>query len=212
MNGIVLFGAGSPICADVAETCRRNGHAIVAAIRNVSGAVYVDASVRVIEAADVTPDLALVPFVLPLFGPQNRRIALAAATGLGFRNPAQLVDCTAIVAGDCRIAAGAYVNAGCIIGSGTKLDAFAFCNRGANIGHHCWIGGFASIGPGVVLAGSVTIGEDSQIGAGATILPKVTIGARAVVAPGAVVARAVPDGGFAAGNPARILARPAAQD
>ena len=54
MNGIVLFGAGSPICVDIVETCQRNGYAIVAAIRNVPGDVYVDASIRVLEAADVT--------------------------------------------------------------------------------------------------------------------------------------------------------------
>jgi hypothetical protein len=210
MNGIVLFGAGSPVCADVAESCRRNGEAIAAAIRNVDGPVHLDPSILIIEAGDVTPGIAALPFLLPMFDPRNRRAAFAAAAALGFRTPARLVDRTAIVAGDCRIDPGAYVNAGCIIGSGSVLEQFVFCNRGANIGHHCKIGAFASIGPGAVLSGSVTIGEDCRIGAGAILLPKVTIGAAAVVAPGAVVARNVPEGGFAAGNPARILARPPA--
>jgi hypothetical protein len=209
MNGIVLFGAGSPICADVVETCRRNGHAIVAAIRNVPGEVCVDTTVRVVEATEVTPDLAMMPFVLPLFGPHNRRNALAAATDLGFRNQARLVDRTAIVASDCQVAAGVFVNAGCIIAGAATLGEFAFCNRGANIGHHCRLGAFASIGPGAILAGLVEVGEASQVGAGAVILPRVTIGVGAVVAPGAVVARDVPDNGFAVGNPARIQVRPA---
>ena len=128
-----------------------------------------------------------------MFDPRNRRAAREAATTLGFREPARLVDRTAIIAGDCVVKAGVYVNAGCIVASAATLGEFAFCNRGANIGHHCKIGAFASIGPGAILAGLVEIGEDSQVGAGAVILPKVRIGAGALVAPGAVVARDVPD-------------------
>jgi sugar O-acyltransferase (sialic acid O-acetyltransferase NeuD family) len=209
---IVLFGAGSSICVDVVESCRRGGQAIAAAIRNVPGPIYVGDDIPVLDAIDVPPEIAALPFILPLFAPANRRTAFAAASDVGFHQPAQLADRTAIVATDCAIEAGVYVNAGCIIASGSTLGRFAFCNRGANIGHHCRIGAFASIGPGAVLSGLVTVGEDSLIGAGAVILPEVAIGARATVAPGAVVARNVPDGAFAAGNPARILARPVARD
>ena len=208
MSGIVLFGAGSPVCADVAETCRRNGLPIAAAIRNVPGAVYVDGPVPVLDVSEIPPGIAALPFLLPLFSPANRRSALAAATDCGFRDPARLVDCTAIVASDCRLENGVYINAACVVGSGSTMQRFAFCNRGANVGHHCQIGAFVSIGPGAVLSGLVTVGDDSLIGAGAVILPKVRIGAAAIVAPGAVVTRDVPDRGFAAGNPARTLVRP----
>jgi hypothetical protein len=194
----------------VAESCRRNGLQIAAAIRNVPGEAYVGPGTSTLEVDAITADVAALPFILPLFSPRNRHIALAAATQLGFRDAARLVDCTSIVAGDCVIEPGVYVNAGCIIGSGSTLQRFAFCNRGANIGHHCRIGAFASIGPGAVLAGSVVIGDDSRIGAGAVILPKVGIGSGVMVAPGAVVNRDAPDGSFVAGNPARILARPPA--
>jgi sugar O-acyltransferase (sialic acid O-acetyltransferase NeuD family) len=205
--GVVLFGAGSPICADVAESCRRNGQAIAAAIRNVPGPVYAGDDIAVLDAAALPAEIVALPFLLPLFDPKNRRIAFDDATKRGFREPAHLADRTAIIARDCVIEPGVYINAGCIIGAGSRLERFAFCNRGANIGHHCRIGAFASIGPGAILAGLVTIGEDSQIGAGAVVLPQVRIGANALVAPGAVVARDVPDGGFAAGNPARIRTR-----
>lgn len=204
MNGIVLFGAGSPICVDIVETCRRNGQPIEAAIRNVPGPVYVDESIRVIDASGVAPEIVALPFLLPMFDPGNRRTALAAATALGFHTPACLVDRTAIVASDCRINPGVYVNAGCIIGGGSVLERFVFCNRGANIGHHCKIGPFVSIGPGAVLSGSVAIGEGSIIGSGAIVLPTIAIGAGAVIAAGAVVGRDVPDGGLAVGNPARV--------
>jgi hypothetical protein len=209
-SSIVLFGIGSPVCADVVESCRRKGLGIAAAIRNVPGSAYVGKGISILEVAQATPEIAKLPFLLPMYGPKNRRTALADAIELGFHGPTQLLDPTAIVAGDCAIEAGVYVNAGCIIGSGSSLERFAFCNRGANIGHHCRIGAFASIGPGAVLCGRVTIGEGALIGAGAVVLPQVRIGAAAVVAPGAVVARDVPDGGLAAGNPARILAKPPA--
>jgi sugar O-acyltransferase (sialic acid O-acetyltransferase NeuD family) len=209
VNGLVLFGVGSPICADVVETCRRNGMPVAAAIRNVSGPVYVDDSIRVVEVGNLTAEIAAQPYMLPLFDPANRRIAHAAAQELGFDQPARLLDRTSIVASNCRIEEGVYINAGVIVGSASSLDRFAFCNRGANIGHHCRIGPFVSIGPGAVLSGSVTIGEGSVIGAGAIILPKITVGAGATIAAGAVVGRDVSDGGFAAGNPARVLARAA---
>ena len=206
-SGIVLFGAGSPICGDVAESCRRNGQPVAAAIRNVPGPVYAGDDIPLLDAGALPAEITALPFLLPLFDPKNRRIALEDATRRGFRVAACVVDRTAIVAQDCVIESGVYVNACSIVGAGSRLEQFAFCNRGANIGHHCRIGAFASIGPGAILAGMVTVGEDSQIGAGAVILPQVQIGAGALVAPGAVVARDVPDGGFAAGNPARILAR-----
>jgi hypothetical protein len=204
---VVLFGAGSAICADVAASCRRNGQPVAAAIRNVPGPVYAGDDIPVFDAAELPAEIVALPFLLPLFDPKNRRAAFADATRRGFRDPARLVDRTAIIAPDCAVEPGVYVNAGAIVGAGSRLERFAFCNRGANIGHHCRIGAFASIGPGAVLAGLVTIGEGSQVGAGAVILPRVQIGAGALVAAGAVVTRDVPDGGFAAGNPARVLAR-----
>jgi sugar O-acyltransferase (sialic acid O-acetyltransferase NeuD family) len=210
VSPIVLFGAGSPICADVVETCRRNGLRIAAAIRNVPGETYAGPGVAVLEADAIPADISSLPFVLPLFDPRNRRTALAASIELGFREPARLVDCRAIIASDCVVEPGAYVNAGCIVASGSTLRRFAFCNRGANIGHHCRIGAFVSIGPGAVLSGSIAVGDDSLIGAGSIILPKVRIGSGVLIAPGAVVSRDVPDGSFVAGNPARVLARPPA--
>jgi acetyltransferase-like isoleucine patch superfamily enzyme len=209
-SGIVLFGIGSTICVDIVETCRRNGQTIAAGIKNFDGPTYFGEGVNVVEAAAVTPELATLPFLLPLFDSGNRRAAREAAAAIGFNRPARLVDRTAILASDCAIAAGVYINAGCIIAGAAALGEFVFCNRGANIGHHCRIGPFASIGPGAVLSGLVEIGESSQVGAGAIILPKVRIGADALIAPGAVVARDVPNHGFAAGNPARIQVRPPA--
>ncbi len=208
MTGIVLFAVGSPIAVDMIESCRRLGRPVVAAIRNMPGDVFVDAAIPLLDADDVTAEIANLSFAIPLFNPGNRRAALADATARGLRTPAHLTDRTAIVAASTRVEAGTYLNAGCIVGGGGEIGAFVFLNRGANVGHHCRIGNFVSIGPGAILAGSVKVGEDALIGAGAVILPKVSIGAGAHIAPGAVVARDVPAGGFAAGNPARILPSP----
>lgn len=208
MSAVVLFAIGSPIAVDTVETCRRLGLRIAAAIRNRPGEAFVGQSVPVVDIDGIPPGAIDLPLAIPLFAPANRRIALAEAQALGFRNPAILVDPTATLAAGASVAPGSYVNAGCIVGGEGELGPWTFLNRGANLGHHVRIGAFASIGPGAILAGMVNVGEDAVIGAGAIVLPKVSIGAGAHVAPGAVVARDIPVGGFAAGNPARILARP----
>jgi len=197
---VTLFAIGSPIVADVEETCARLGWTIAAGVSNVAGPVYVSDAVAVVRADAMTSLNG--PVVLPLFSPANRRRAWADAVARGAADFPNMIDPTAILPRRIELAHGIYINAGCVLGAASRIARFAFINRGACLGHHLDLGAFASIGPGVTIAGGVTIGDGAMIGAGATILPGVRIGRDAVVGAGAIVVRDVPDGGKAIGRAA----------
>jgi len=202
---IVLYAVGSPLVADVEETCRRLGVTVAGAVRNVEGAhCLIDAS-ALRELADVDDALRRVPCIIPLFTPANRRRAADEAIGRGFSIAPALVDPTAIVAASAELGAGSWLNAGVVIGAVARLGRHVIVNRASSIGHHATIGDFVSIGPGVTVAGLAVIERGAMIGAGAVILPRIAIGAGCVIGAGTVVTRNIPAGSMAVGNPARII-------
>ena len=205
MRGILLFGVGSPIIADIEESLDRVEIPIVAGIRNHTDPSQLSRDIPVIASDDIPADKLSLPFLIPLFSPNNRRTAATEAKRLGLHRPFTLLDPTSIVPRELDVAAGTYINAGCTIGSSVHLGMFSFINRGATLGHHARLGDFVSIGPGAVIAGNVTIESGALVGAGATVLPKITVGENAVVGAGAVVTRDVPAGMTVIGNPARPL-------
>lgn len=192
MRGVVLFGAGSPVVVDVEESCARRGWPILAALRNVAvpDRTSGDVPVRPLAPDEVIAD----PVLLPLFTPDNRRLAWTQAMAHGAREFPTLIDPTAILPRRLSIGEGGYVNAGCTIGAAARFGRFVFVNRGAVLGHHLELGDFVSIGPGVVIAGEVVVEEGARIGAGAVILPGIRIGAGASIAAGAVIRRDVTPG------------------
>jgi sugar O-acyltransferase (sialic acid O-acetyltransferase NeuD family) len=204
-RGIVIYGAGSPVVADIEESIARAGLTVIAAVRNVPGDVYLLDRSCLVELTDLSRETIDSPFIVPLFGPGNRQTAAAEAIDHGFREPYSLIDPTAICPRSLEHGPGLYVNAACAIGAGSRFDRFVFINRGASVGHHAEFGAFVSIGPGAVLAGQIRVGTGSVIAAGAVVLPKVSIGANAVVGAGAVVTKDVPDHRLVVGNPARIV-------
>jgi sugar O-acyltransferase (sialic acid O-acetyltransferase NeuD family) len=187
-----LYGVGSPVVVDVEESARRAGFEIAAAVENVPGKPEVLDRTRLV-AHTALPIAALeLPFLVPLFNPQNRQRASAEAYAAGFIRACNLIDPTAIVPSSWSLGCGIYINSGCTIGAATSLADFVFVNRGASIGHHVELAPFVSIGPGAVLGGMVKVGAGALIGAGAVILPGITIGEAAVVGAGVVVTRDVP--------------------
>ena len=197
---VTLFAIGSPIVADVEESCARLGWTVAAGVSNHPGPVYVSRDVAVIQADSRT--MLNGPVVVPLFSPGHRRSAWSDAVARGATDFPNLIDPTAILPRRIDLEHGIYINAGCVFGAASRIRRFAFVNRGACLGHHLDLGAFASIGPGATIAGGVTIGDGAMIGAGATILPGVRIGRDAIVGAGAVVVRDVPDGGKAIGHAA----------
>ena len=205
VSQVVLFGVGSPISAEYAETCRRLEWPILAAIRNRDGAVHFDDRALIVDVNAVHPALLAHPCFCPLFTPAHRAIATREAAALGFQFSAALIDPTAITAPTNAIGMGSFINAGCILGARASISRHVLINRGASIGHHVEIGECASVGPGAIVGGDVTIGPGAMIGTGAILLPNVRVGAFAAVGAGAVVTRDVPDRAMVLGNPARVV-------
>jgi sugar O-acyltransferase (sialic acid O-acetyltransferase NeuD family) len=203
-HGIVVYGVGSPIVADIEESIWRARLSIAAAVQNVPGEVFLLDRSHLMPVSDVSDDLLPLPFVVPLFTPANRQHAAREARERGFRQPFSLIDPTAVCPRTLDHGPGLYVNAGCQLGAASTFGEFVFINRGASLGHHADLGSFVSIGPGAVLAGLVRLGSGAVIGAGAVVLPKISIGTNAVVGAGSVVTRDVPDHCLVTGNPARI--------
>ncbi len=204
---VVLFGVGSSLIVEYAETCRRLGYPIVGAVRNHPDPVYFAEATKIVEVPALALDPALRDALCfcPIFTPASRAAAVAEATALGFTFSRALIDPTAIVASTTTVGGGSFLNAGCIIGAASNLAEHVVVNRGATIGHHASIGAFVSLGPGVTVAGCVTVGDGAMIGAGAVVLPSVTIGAHAIVGAGAVVVHDVPPHAKVFGNPGRIV-------
>jgi sugar O-acyltransferase (sialic acid O-acetyltransferase NeuD family) len=204
VRGVVIFGVGSPLVADLEEGLQRAETPVAAAVANVPGDVHLLDRQPLLGRDEVTADHAALPYLVPLFTPANRRSAAQDAQDMGFSTPFSFVDPTSVVPQSLAAEDGLWINAGVTVGAASEFGPFALVNRGASVGHHARLGAFASIGPSAVLAGSVRLGDGVAIGAGATILPEVTVGAHALVGAGSVVTRDIPERCLAMGNPARV--------
>jgi UDP-3-O-[3-hydroxymyristoyl] glucosamine N-acyltransferase len=204
-RSVVLYAVGSPLVADVEETCRRLGLRIAAGVRNFDGPHFLLDAANLRELADVDAALLRIPCFVPLFTPAHRHKAVREAVARGFAPSPALVDPTAVIAASTTFGAGSYVNAGAVIGAAGRFGEYVIVNRAVSIGHHAEIGDFVSIGPGAVLAGGPRVGRGAMIGAGAIVLPSIEIAAGAAVAAGSVVSRNVAAGTLVGGNPARVV-------
>ena len=122
----------------------------------------------------------------------------------GFMVPA-IIDVTAIIAQDVKVAAGCYIGKGAILNSGSCIGKCAIINTGAIIEHDCLIGDFVHISPGTVLCGQVSVGNHSHIGAGSVVRQQIEIGKDVLVGAGSVVVSNIPDHVKAFGNPCKVV-------
>ena len=122
----------------------------------------------------------------------------------GFTVPT-VIDATAIIAQDARVAAGCYIGKGVILNSGSCIGKCAIINTGAIVEHDCLIGDFVHISPGTVLCGQVSIGNFSHIGAVSVVRQQIEIGNDVLVGAGSVVVSNIPDSVKAYGNPCKVV-------
>jgi carbonic anhydrase/acetyltransferase-like protein (isoleucine patch superfamily) len=202
---VVIFGVGSSLVVDLEEGLRRAGASIAAAVANVPGEAHLIDRGPLLDRAEVTPEIAALPYLVPLFTPANRHRAVADAEEMGFTTPFSFIDPTVAVPRSLTAEPGLWVNTGAILGGAGSFGRFVLINRGASVGHHARLGEFAAIGPNATLAGEVTMGAGVSVGAGAVVLPRITVLEHAVVGAGAVVTRDVPARTLVVGNPARVV-------
>ena len=111
--------------------------------------------------------------------------------GYSFR---AVVDPTAVIAHEVRLAEGIQILSGAIIQPRVSIGRDTIVNTGARIDHDCEIGINCHVCPGTILAGHVQVGQGSIIGAGTTVIPGVKIGAGSLIAAGSVIFKDVPSG------------------
>ncbi len=111
--------------------------------------------------------------------------------GYSFR---AVVDPTAVIADEVRLADGIQILSGAYIQPRVTIGRDAIVNTGARIDHDCEIGASCHICPGVTLGGNVRVGRGVLIGAGSTVIPDVKIGEGSLIAAGSVVYCDVPPG------------------
>lgn len=208
---ILVLSAGSPLVADLEETCHRAGiaiRAIVVAPGETDYALQKDLVVAPDALAD--DDLAL-PAMTPMFTPGLRQRAyddFAARLGQRTRSAlATVLDPSSSIARSCDFGEGTYVNGGAALGAASRYGRGCMINRGSSLGHHLVVGDFVAFGPGATVQGDAVIEKGAMIGTNATVLEYVTIGANSVVAAGSVVTTDVPANSLVRGFPARVVKR-----
>jgi sugar O-acyltransferase (sialic acid O-acetyltransferase NeuD family) len=203
----VIYASGSQHASELAESARRLGWELVAAVRNMPD-VPVPSDVGPVIDVDLLGDETLaLAFAVPQTDPGQRREALADARRRGFRVAATIVDPTSVIASTATLDEAVYVGAGSVVGAAVQIGAGCLVNRSCSIAHHAVIADHATMGPGVIVAGACRVQQGAFLGAGAVLAPHVTVGAGSVVGAGAVVIADVEPGVVVVGNPARLLRR-----
>lgn len=116
-----------------------------------------------------------------------------------------LVHPRAVVSASARLANGAVVLAGAMVGPSAEVGEFALLNTGSSLDHHGKMGRFSSLAPSAFTGGCVQVGEGTAIGMGAQVIHGRRIGANSVVGAGSVVLRDIPEDSLAFGVPARVI-------
>ncbi|MEM1421869.1 MAG: acetyltransferase [Pseudomonadota bacterium] len=208
-QGILILSAGSPLVADLEETCARARIPIAAIIRGDTGKEFALDPSLLLDAQVLTDVQLRSPVITPMMTSGLRQRAyrrLSAVLGAE-RMPrfATVIDPTSIVARSASLGEGSYVNAGVVIGAASEFGAHCVLNRGCVLGHHLEVADYVTIAPGAVVQGDVVIERGATICSNATINEYARIGANSVVGMGSVVMKDVPPNTVVWGNPAKVM-------
>jgi sugar O-acyltransferase (sialic acid O-acetyltransferase NeuD family) len=201
----ILYAAGTLHASELAESARRLGWELVAAVRNMPEFAVPGDVAPVVDVAHLSPEMLGLPFAVAQTTPDQRRAAIADAHHRGFASAATVIDPTSIVASTAALGTGCYVGAAAVLGAAVRAGAGCLVNRSCSIAHHVVLGDYVTTGPGVVVAGSCRIDDEAFLGTGAVLAPEVHVGVGAVVGAGAVVLSDIEPRTVVVGNPARLL-------
>lgn len=132
-----------------------------------------------------------------------RRKLFNMVNRIGFNIPS-IIDSSAVVSKNTRIARGIFVGKNAVINAGAIISEGTIINTGTIIEHDCRVDEFAHIAPGAVLCGDVVIEENVHIGARAVIKQQIRIGNDSTIGMGSVVLDDIPPNSIAYGNPCVI--------
>jgi len=139
-----------------------------------------------------TTDITLVNGIgMHAAGQLARHVCAKRMRNLGFHFRT-VVDPTAIVAPQVKLAEGVQILAGAVVQPRARIGRDSIISTGARIDHDCEIGEGCHICPGVTLTGSIKVERGSMIGAGTTVIPGLTIGEGSLIAAGSIVYTDVP--------------------
>ncbi len=204
-NGILLYASGSGLIVDYIELCARNLIEIKGIVRNRPNLTdYSKRDDLACEISDIGKFID-VPFVCPLFTPQNRMIAVKEAEKLGLKPYTILSHQENHLSLDFSHGVGCFINKRVVIGASTVIGNHVVINRGACLGHDLTLSDYVSIGPGVITGGNIHIGKGTLVGTGAVIKPGISIGEHAIIGAGAVVIKNVEDYAVVVGNPGTTI-------
>jgi len=199
-NPLLLYSCGSDLIVDYIELADRNNFEIIQIVNNLEEFIPHSVSKYVTKNETLKNGT---PFLVPLFTPYNKYLAVQEALSLGLKPALILNDRNNDLPKKFEHGVGCFINKRVVIGSESKIGNYVTINRGACLGHHIVLEDFVSIGPGVTTGGGVTIGKGSLIGTGATLLPEVKIGENAIIGAGSVVTKNIPNNALVMGNPAK---------
>jgi len=111
---------------------------------------------------------------------------------IGYKLP-NIIDETAIVAGDAQLGEGNFVGKRAVVNANAEIGNMCIINTGAIIEHDCSIGDFTHIAAGTVLCGQVTVGDRTLVGAGTVVIQGIGIGTHVLVGAGMVLTKNVRD-------------------
>lgn len=107
---------------------------------------------------------------------------------VGYTLP-NIIDDTAVLAGDAEVGEGVFIGKKAVVNAGAKIGNMCIINTGAVVEHDCRVADFSHISVGSLLCGEVQVGEASFVGAGAAVIQGRKIGSRCVIGAGAVICK-----------------------
>lgn len=109
---------------------------------------------------------------------------------IGYHFP-NIVDPTAIIAGDVILGEGNLIGKQVVVNADTTIGKMCIINTGALIEHECMIGDFSHIAVRAVVCGNVKIGKNVFVGANSTIIQGLYLGNASVIGAATIITKDV---------------------